>query len=145
MERADMADTITVTNRELARMTNALRILGNRRMANVGADLKVARLLKQLMPLAEPLENARRRITLDILDGKELSEVSSVETQRLTLKINEAQDALDHDTVEANLTLAWALKEADLPKEQSGDRGWENANGLGALIADLGVLYHEES
>ena len=135
-----MPETMTLTNRELWRMYAALKLLGNRRMANVGADLKVGRMLRVLAPLAEPLESAKQHAVQDVIKAAP-PDATGLALSRVNLAGAAAQLAVDEATVEVALPLAFALREADLPKEQSGEEGWRNAAGLGALMTDLGPLF----
>lgn len=136
-----MAESVKMTNRELQRNYNSVTVLANRRMANVGADMKVGRLQQALQPHAEILEKARRRIAMDILSGSSLDEMPDLRKQLVSLQIEQAEsDLLDQET-EVMLPMAYALKEADLPKEQTGSDGWKNGGGLGILTANLGRLF----
>lgn len=133
-----------MTNRQLQRMNNALNILGNRRMANVGADLKVARLLKILMPYVEPLDKTRRQVALETIGGVDAEELTTLQQQAMQLHLANAEAKLLDTEVDVELPLAYALKEADLPKEQTGKDGWTNASQLGAILAELGILFVED-
>ena len=135
-----MSGNITLTNRELFRMYSALKTLGNRRMATVGADLKVGRLLRVLGPLVEPLDAVKRRAAQDVLEAAP-KDATGIALSLLNMASVAAQEAIDLDTVEAALPLQFALKEADLPKRKAGDEDDPNATGLGALVADLGPLF----
>ena len=141
-----MGETLKLTNGRLQQMHAALKILGNRKMANLGSELKVARLLRALAQYVEPLEIVKRRATLELLgDPQEETKRTLLQEQVLTLRIVECQAGLDSQEAEVELPLSCALKEADLPKELSGADGWKNASQLGALIADLGPLYTDAS
>lgn len=122
-------------------MQTALAVLGNKRMATPGADVAVARLLNAMKPLAEPLATARRRVTIDVLAGRDISGLSQAEMMKLNLDIAEAEKQLLDQEVEVDLPLAYKLKMADLPKEQTGSDGWRNCEGLGAIVSDLGMLF----
>ena len=135
-----MAD-VTLTNRELFRMYVALRKLGERRMATVGADLKVGRLLRVLAPLVEPLDVVKQKVVKDVLLAVAGKDITPEARSLMNLTVAEMQTAIDLDTVEAALPLQFALKEADLPKRKSGEEDDPNATGLGGLIADLGPLF----
>ena len=137
-----MADTLKLTNGQLQRMRAALAILGNRRMANLGADLKVARLLRALAAYVEPLEAVKRKAALALIDELgEGAELTRTQEQVLSMRIAEKQSEVDDAEVEVSLPMACALKEADLPKAETGPTGWANGAQLGALLADLGPLY----
>ena len=132
-----------MTNGELQRIRTALVMLGNRKMANLGADLKVARLLRFLEPYGEPLETLKKSVAMEMYraevpDGATLT---SIQEQVLFLAIGEKQAEVDALEVAIELPVQFALKEADLPKELAGKEGALNAAGLGALVADLGPLY----
>jgi hypothetical protein len=135
-----VAEAVKVTNRDLWRMFNALRTLANRRMGNVGADLKVARMLGVLGPLAEPIGGVKQRAVKEAL-GSAGKDTTGAALSLLNIRAAEAQEEIDAALVEVELPVRFALKEADLPKEMSGEAGWQNAAGLGALVADLGPLY----
>jgi hypothetical protein len=123
-------------------MQAALAVLGNRRMANIGADLKVARLLRALAPYAEPLEAVKRAASLAVVDElPEGAEFTALQEQVLGMRIAEKQTELDNQEIEIEVPLSYALKESDLPKEMTGADGWKNTAQLGAIISDLGSLY----
>ena len=137
-----MTDTVKLTNASLQRMRAALAILGNRRMANLGADLKVARLLRALAVYVEPLEAVKRKAALAVIDELgEGAELTRTQEQVLAMRIAEKQSEVDDAEVEVSLPMQLALREIDLPKEGQGKDGWMNNVQLGALIADLGPLY----
>ena len=136
-----MSDAVKVTNRELFRMFNALRGLGNRRMGNVGADLKVARMLKVLGPLAEPIGAVKQRAVKEVLEsgGKD---VSGAALSLLNIRAAEMQEEIDAAPLDVELPVQFALKEQDLPKRKKDeDADDPNATGIGALVGDLGPLY----
>jgi hypothetical protein len=131
---------MTLTNRELFRMYVALRKLGDRRMATVNADLKVARLQRALATLVEPLDAVKRRAAQDVLEGAP-KDASGIALSLLNMAAVAAQEAIDLDAVEVTLPLQFALKEADLPRRKAGDEGDPDATGIGGLVADLGPLF----
>lgn len=131
---------MTLTNRELFRMYVALRKLGDRRMATVGADLKVARLQRALATLVEPLDAVKRRAAQDVLEGAP-KDASGIALSLLNMAAVAAQEAIDLDAVEVTLPLQFALKEADLPRRKTGEDDDPNATGIGGLAADLGPLF----
>jgi hypothetical protein len=131
-----------VTNGELQRIRTALVMLGNRRMANLGADLKVARLLRVLAPLVEPLEDVKRKVALALIDAlPEGTELTGTQEQIMAMRIASAQTAVDNEEIEVELPMQFALRETDLPKEGAGKEGGANCTALGAIVADLGPLY----
>jgi len=137
-----MTDTVKLTNASLQRMRSALAILGNRRMANLGADLKVARLLRALAVYVEPLEAVKRKAALALIDELgEGVELTRTQEQVLAMRIAEKQSEVDDAEVEVSLPMSCILKEADLPRELAGKDAWANNSQLGALVADLGPVY----
>jgi len=132
---------VQLTNREVQKLYNALSVLGNRKMATVGADLKVARLLRALAPLAEPLADTKKKAVQRAVGGVS-DDISGVALQQLNMRLAAEQLEIDLATVEVELPLQFALKEVDLPKRKK-DEDVENvdATGLGALAADLGILF----
>ena len=134
-------ESVTVTNRELFRMYMALRKLGERKMATVGADLKVGRMQRALAPLVEPLDVVKQKVVKDVLLAVAGKDITPEARSLINLTVAEMQTAIDLDTVEAALPLQFALKEADLPKRKSGEEDDPNATGIGALVADLGPLF----
>jgi hypothetical protein len=133
-------DATKVTNRELFRMFMALRKLGGRKMATMGADLKVARMLRTLAPLVEPLDAVKRRATQDVMEPAP-KDVGGVALSLLNIAALDAQEAIELDTVEVALPLQFALREADLPRRKTGEDDDPNATGIGGLAADLGPLF----
>lgn len=144
-----MSEVLKLTNGELQRMRAALGILGNRRMANIGADLKVARLLKIVTAHTEPIEALKRAAALALVNEiPEGAELTPLQEQILGMRIAEAQAKVDSaalgvdgTSVEIAVPDGCLLKQDDLPKEQTGKDGWLNASQLGAVLADLGPLY----
>lgn len=134
-------DDVKLTNWELRRIGAALRILSNRRMANLGADLKVARMLRIIGPALDPLEAAFQQLEVDVIDGRDPSKFSYADGLAVNKALREGRDALGAGEAIVALPVGYALRESDLPKEQSGAEGWKNAEGLGALVADLGPLF----
>ena len=138
-----MGESLRMTNGSLQRMYAALAVLGNRRMASLAADLKVARLLRVLAPHVEPLETLKRGIVLDLAAGlPKDAALSNTREQLLVMTIGARQAELDAETVEIDLPIVYALRETDLPKEMTGADGWKNSSQLGAIVADLGPLYN---
>ncbi len=125
-----------LTYRQLSRMFNAIVMLGNRSMANVGADLKVARFIRALQPEAVALAKKREELRAPPAqeDKPALPAPAPEEIARL-------ERALLDERFEVALPLAFRLTEADLPKEKTGADGWKNADGLGAIVADLELLF----
>jgi len=134
-------DATKVTNRELFRMYVALRKLGERRMATVGADLKVGRLLRVLAPLVEPLDVVKQKAVKDVLLAVAGKDITPEARSLMNLTVAELQAAIDLDAVEVALPLQFALREVDLPKRKPGDVDDPDATGIGALVADLGPLF----
>ena len=134
-------ETLTMTNRKLQKIYGAVRALGTRRMSNVGADLKVSKFLVALEPMVVPLDKVRRQITIDLLEGQDFENMPDFKAQVIKLKIDAETEKLLDQEVEVQLPMVYVLKEADLPKEQTGTNGWLNAQGLGGIVADLCELY----
>ena len=132
--------SVTLTNRDLGRMYGALKVLGNRRMATLNADLKVARLLRTLEPLAEPIGPLKQRAITELLEGAP-KELTGAAASLLNLRAEALQAAIDAEPVDVVLPLQFALTEADLPREMPGPEGWRNLASLGAIVVDLGPLY----
>lgn len=122
-------------------MFNALLALGTRKMANISADLKVARLLRLLAPIAEPIEANRKKIALDVVGDDLGKEISQVEVQIFQAQIDEKQRTFDAETIEFDLP-PLRITADDLPREMIGD-GWKNAEGLAGIIFNLGPLYQD--
>lgn len=137
-----MPESRTLTNKQLTGIHVGLAALGNRKMALISGDLKVARLLKVVAPLSEPLGPAKQRAASEVLDKYEVHSDSLTQTQilKINTEIKLAQDAIDQEPVEVEFPEI-RIKEEDLPKEQKGEDGWKNASGLGAIIADLDFLF----
>jgi len=127
-------------NQKLERMYGALRTLGQRKCGNVGADLKVGRMIGMLAPLVEPLLATKERAALEVLEAAP-PDVGGIAAQVVNLRAITAQRAVDELEVEVELPVAFALKEADLPKRKKDDAEDPNATGIGNIVADLGPLY----
>lgn len=134
-------EQVKLTNRDLLNMYTALDTLGKRSMANVGADLKVGRLIKSIAPFADPLIAARNKIATDVMKDKKLEEMTIAEINKMNLEIMEKQKEIDDLSFTIELPLQFAIKEIDLPKEKTGSEGWKNADGLGNIVSSLGPLY----
>ena len=135
---------VKLTNRDLRGMFGALQILGNRHLPTIDADLKVGRLIRLLAPLAEPIGPARQRIAARLAEADaghgDVEKLSPLGQQLLGAAIAGAQADFDGQEVEVDLP-PWRITKADLPKEKTGDDGWRNGSQLGAIIADLGLLF----
>lgn len=137
-----MTEPVKLTNRDLQRMYGALAVLGSRRMANIGAELKVARLLRLLVPLVAPIEELKRKALIALIDEMDEGvELTPTQEQIIVMRRDQAWAETDATPVEVDLPLQFALKEADMPKELAGKEGAANATGLGMVIADLGPLF----
>lgn len=132
----------SITNHTIRAMHGALSVLGNRRMATANGDLKVGRMLRAVVAFAEPLQKARQRVVLDVLDGREIKDLSPLEVRRIEAEIMTKQAELDEQAAPDDFKLpSGQIETKDLPKEMSGDEGWQNATALGAITADLGPLF----
>jgi len=142
-----VASTLKLSNNRIQRMYNALTVLGNRRMANINADLKVTRMLRALAGVVEPLEERRTsegaNLVIEETSGGSVS-LTPMQEEVLKILLAKKQAEIDSDIVEVDLPTQWALRVKDLPKEESGKDGWTNAAQLGALCADLGALFVDE-
>ena len=138
-------EKVSMTNREVQKLYNALAALGNRKMATLGADLKIARLLRALGPTAEPLADVKKKAAQRALEEVP-EDIKGVALEQLNLRVEAELMAIGEIEVEVELPMEFALKEADLPKRKK-DEDAENpdAKGLGALVADLGILFDLES
>lgn len=136
-----MAENVTLTNRALGRMHNALKLLAMRSM-DLKVDLKVTRMLRILGPYVEPLDAARRKVILDVsAEVGEDAELTPMQEQIMGIHIQERQAQLDGETVEIALPVQFALTADEMPKEKTGKDGWKNAEALAAIMDDLGPLY----
>lgn len=138
---ASPASAPAITKGHVLAMHGALGILGNRSMASVNADLRVGRMLAQVGPTAELYRKGKNRTTLDTIGDADLAKLSPIEQAALKAKIDVAHAGYDAEPAEDFTLPKGVLREADLPKEKTGDNGWQNANQLGALCADLGPLF----
>ncbi len=137
-----MAETKQLTNRALTKMHVALATLGNRRMANLNADLKVGRLLRAIEPHIEALNDAKRKAAVDLLGERSLDTLTKEQREQFDFQCAQANTELDTTEVEEiELPMAYVLKEADLPRELPGKDGAANASQIGAIVADLGLLF----
>ncbi|HXG71394.1 MAG TPA: hypothetical protein VNJ04_12385 [Gemmatimonadaceae bacterium] len=132
---------LRLTNRQVLAMHTALRLLGNRKMGSVTADLKVGRLIRLRAPHAEPIAETRQKIATFLIGDRDIEEMSAGENNLLASKLVTMQTELDMAECEIELPASLKLTEADLPKERAGDDGWKNATQLGAITADLGEFY----
>lgn len=132
-----------MNNKSVASLHTALSILGNRKMGTVKADVKIARMLNIVAPIAEPIQRARERITKDILGEADAEKLTPAQIQKLNIAIKAALSEYDEQEAEGDFTLPkwFRLTEDELPKEQKGEKGWENASQLGAVISDLGTVF----
>lgn len=119
---------------------SALAILGNRKMATINGDLRVARLLRLFTPEAELIKKAKNRIIVENTSG-DVGKLEQIERYKLQAILNDKANEFDSEMVDILLPENLRIKEEDLPKELSGDDGWKNANQLGAIVADLDCLF----
>ncbi|HXG72578.1 MAG TPA: hypothetical protein VNJ04_18395 [Gemmatimonadaceae bacterium] len=132
---------LTLTNKQVLAMSNALRLLGNRKMGSVTADLKVGRLIRLLAPHAEPIAETRQKIATFLIGDRDIEEMSAGESALMASKMVGMQATFDAMEIELDFPASLKLTQADLPKERTGDDGWKNATQLGAITADLVQLY----
>lgn len=129
------------THGKVRAMYNALTILANRRSPGASSDAKLGRLLRHFGPVAEPIQQARGRIALDLIGDQDVASLSPLQQQLLQAKIGTAQTAFDNEPVDVALPSNHLIRESDLPQPQKGEEGWRNAEGIGAILADLGPLF----
>jgi hypothetical protein len=133
---------VTVTNRQLRVMYDALQVLGTKRMASQLADVRVGRLLQIVKPLAEPIGTTQRKHAQEEMDAAP-PEQTEHKRQLMLMRIADKQRETDEAPAPPFTVFGGSiLHQEDLPKEMSGLDGWKNAAGLGALLADLGPLFH---
>jgi hypothetical protein len=137
---------LTMTSRQLRGVYNALQVLANRFLPDMKSDLKVAALLREISKYAEPLQSARNKVAPKIA---EMEGVTVANSEKLTpiaqtlfmAKLNEAYSCFDDTEVEVEYTDRLRISQNDLPKERTGEKGWENGSMIGAIVADLGDLF----
>lgn len=136
-----------LSRRSLCKQFICLTELGNRFAPTLAADIKVSKLLSAVAKEWEPIAIERAKIgTFAIRNALEMHGVKSLEElpeslQQLTIgEAKVAQDAWDAEEIEVTLPDT-RITQNDLPKEKSGENGWQNGNGLAALVAGLGELF----
>jgi hypothetical protein len=128
-----------MTNRKAQQMYNAVRVLGNRRMNGLDADLKVMRLIAYLTPIIEPLAALKRAKTEELLNAGEFD--TPLAQDKLAIQLAIAMAEVDDALVTLEPNPEWFLDREDLPQDKKGDKNSGNADGLGAILADLGLLF----
>ena len=121
-------------------MYGALTIMANRLLPTADTDLRVGRLIHALGPTCEPIAPARKRVPLDVSDGRDLENLSPADDRALALELSDALTAFDTQLVEVAMPTI-RLTSADLPQAQSGEDGWKNGAQAAALMQNLGVLF----
>ena len=130
----------TMTNSDLRVMYGALGILGNRSCATAMSDLKVGRLLNALAAIAHPIGTARQRVSDEFTNGKDPDKMSAPALQIMAAQM--ASAIAEFDAAEEEFEIpTMRITPDDLPKEKPGDDGWKNGAQIGAISADLGVLF----
>ena len=130
-----------ITNQDVVRMVSALTALGNRTLPTINSDLRVAKLLRLLKPIADDLEVAR---TKRIAEAQKAIDQTQDEQARLSINSEFVAGMTQLFSQPAEVILPpedKRLSEVDLPKDMAGEDGSKNRNALGSLIADLGELY----
>ena len=135
---------VTITHRELTQKALALSALSGRALPSLDSDMKVGRLHKIHEVEAHLLEKPRNQISIRILKDMDLKKLTGIEAERIMGTIAIEQADFDRMTIpwEKN---KWHITKADLPKEKSGDEGWKNGAGLGAIISGLGDLFQDDT
>lgn len=136
-------------NRNLLEAHGALNILGNRYAPDVDSDLKIGRLLVIITELTVSIKTSKTKIPFRVLQdefGNEnitnLDSLPGMVKEFLKGKINVAYDEFDSQLVEEfEVPDKLILTRKDLPKDKTGDKGWENGSALGAIVAALGPLF----
>ena len=141
-----LTGAVTLTNARCWEIYDALTTLGRRKCPLINSDLKVARLIKWIEPYAHPIQSARNGIPARVLNGRQTDGLTPVDVQLINFAISGEQEALDAATVDLppaprSSGVPLVLRQADLPKEQTGDLGWKNADSLGIIVAHLDFLY----
>jgi hypothetical protein len=141
----DISPKGNTTRREVSRQYAALQILGNRFLPTLASDLKIGRLLAIIRPLAVPLVAERAKIAERIMTefggATVIDNMKSAAQQALMAKIQVEQEAYDSEYLNVDIPDRLLVTQDDLPKERSGDDGWQNASQRAALISDLGSLF----
>lgn len=139
-----MSAPVKVTHRTLRGMYAALELLANRRLPSLDADLKVARLLTLLGPVAEPARAARDKVALRVMEetigGLEPEKVPQPIVALSNTRTKVAIDEFDAEIIEIELP-PYRITKEDLPKDKAGDDGWKNGEAAAAIAADLGPLF----
>lgn len=144
IDAAPLVGAVNISHGALQRMHSALVILGNRFMPSTPADIRVANLLKAVSDQHETIEAARTKIARRIIDEVggpiAVDNLKSAAQQAVMLLIKEEQARFDAEKIEVVLPNK-RITQNDLPKERQGEDGWKNGSQLGAIIADLGILF----
>ena len=135
-------DTMTLPNKTVERIYNALVTLSRRTLPDINSDLKVARLRRHFQPLAEPIEEARQKQlienSVDVAGESQLQNAAAVAASNLEIANKPCE------FTKPTLTIV----QGDLPKELKGEpsarnpfSGNANATGRSEIIAELDFLF----
>jgi hypothetical protein len=134
-----------VTNRQLWRAYQALRTLANRTMPSRAIELRVARLLALVEPLAAPIAVVKTRAVLAILNEATAEPPSAIATSRVQTLVDLEQEEIDAlEAPPLSLPPGILITRQDLPVKLPGAEGYENGAGAAAIINDLGPLFNWE-
>jgi hypothetical protein len=133
---------VEITNKNLLNMFQALQELGTRFLPSLNSDVKVGRMTSFFEPSCSPIGPAKKKLLADFGEQNNLEELTETALSILVAKLEVEMNAYDAVTVKVMLPRERITRE-DLPKERTGDDGWKNGTGLGALIANLGPLFQD--
>lgn len=136
---------LSVTNRELREIHQALTALAGRTLPTIKSDLKVAKLLRS--HVAGPYRDSeatregivRRHPTP--VDTEEAKTPPAIQEARA----NEFNDHLDATVDLGDVPDALLIVEDDLPKALKGETGEANRQGVAGIVALLGPFYKESA
>lgn len=131
------------TNKDIRTKHTVLAVLSQRTLPTLGADLKVAGLLKtRYVPAYQVTEAAREKLLADIPDSSSADQLVERDRRWRVEVLNATQDIADvPDTLK--------LTEADLPTPVLDKEGHEtersaaNRQGVADLVVALGTLFVE--
>jgi hypothetical protein len=120
--------------------------MGNRFLPSLPSDLKVAALLRIIAKENDASSTVRNKIPPRIMEQEGVSTQSidkmpPLAQQMFVSKLNEAYTDFDSQTVELEFPDRLLITQNDLPKERAGDDGWKNGSMIGAIVADLNLLF----
>lgn len=128
----------------IIKCASALSLLIGRSLPSLDSEMKAGRLHQLVNDRAELIQKAKNKKSNDILKDhrvEDLKKMSPLLHEKLAGEIAVDQGDFDQEDEPEWEWPPWKITKSDLPKEKSGEEGWKNGAGLGAIMSGLGPLF----